>query len=584
MSHQAPHKANGSLSSDIRQGKGGNSILILKKSLKYRLLFFVRQLPLRSSFAIVTMVALIGSTLFLNNKVAADEVYLYPSTCLGGWKDAFKATSKPPLEKDAEAVEYTSQNSAILLPNDQADIFCGDFEGGIPEGTEPASVLLNVYLGAHEEETESILVASGTVDILQVLDSTSTESILTNSTSSLDDVASSTDTSTVSTSTGALDSNSETSPALDSNVEVPGQQIEEKQDTKVPEEKKAEPVPTQETPSTSSEQPQSSTFNKTLLDTFVSLVGVNAYAQEESQPPVVQAEVTSTSENEAQPSAVPETPVQVEQQIATVVDVSVEQHVETQSALSTNTEAIAQTQVYATTSEQLLTSSSTADQGLLSSSSTEAQGTSTPEEATSTALASSTPQNEVLEVSYTLDGNEWIVIGTLDSSALSFATFELKASSSLSWKNLKSMQVKVRALQSLDTRPVVYLAGIELKVVHQEAKEKPRQYDIASIENFNEELLSLSVATSTDEDRTMLVLKSSASYGVAVYDDVTNDLLFTTQTGEHEMVYDPNASLPYGKFVFILTRDESWCSQLSKDECLFNDLVIASSTVSIIER
>ncbi len=64
----------------------------------------------------------------------ADIAVFYPKTCLGGWQNVSHAEGEPQIE-DNEVSKFNAENSAFLK-NRVSQLYCGDFEGEIPDGNE----------------------------------------------------------------------------------------------------------------------------------------------------------------------------------------------------------------------------------------------------------------------------------------------------------------------------------------------------------------------------------------------------------------------------------------------------------------
>ena len=74
------------------------------------------------------------------NRVDAQVALLYPSTCLGGWKNVDLATGVPEVFGH-KFVYYSDENSATF-DNQMTELFCGGFKGLLPDKVKPTSVTL----------------------------------------------------------------------------------------------------------------------------------------------------------------------------------------------------------------------------------------------------------------------------------------------------------------------------------------------------------------------------------------------------------------------------------------------------------
>lgn len=74
----------------------------------------------------------------------------YPASCLGGWDHPEHAKGEPDLEQGASPEEFTHNNAAVL-PDNQGQLFCGQFEGVIPQDTRLGTVTLFVRWSAKDQ-------------------------------------------------------------------------------------------------------------------------------------------------------------------------------------------------------------------------------------------------------------------------------------------------------------------------------------------------------------------------------------------------------------------------------------------------
>lgn len=73
--------------------------------------------------------------------VQAEIATFYPNSCLGGWTNSFRAAGKPDV-LDENTNSISNENSALLPENTNAEIYCGDFKGTIPENTAPKKLIV----------------------------------------------------------------------------------------------------------------------------------------------------------------------------------------------------------------------------------------------------------------------------------------------------------------------------------------------------------------------------------------------------------------------------------------------------------
>lgn len=107
--------------------------------------------------------------------VKAEVTNLYPGSCLGGWINTQNAQGKPSLDNGASSDLFNESNSAVLK-NAIAQIFCGSFNGHIPQDNEPKKVFLKFSWNIIEEP--AVLVASSTITIISESFASSTPNII----------------------------------------------------------------------------------------------------------------------------------------------------------------------------------------------------------------------------------------------------------------------------------------------------------------------------------------------------------------------------------------------------------------------
>lgn len=76
------------------------------------------------------------------------------------------------------------------------------------------------------------------------------------------------------------------------------------------------------------------------------------------------------------------------------------------------------------------------------------------------------PENDFLQVSYTLDGTEWQKLGIVNGSNWKEASFNFDDRKIKSLDDLSKIQVSLKPIESIDTQPVVYLDGMSVEVLY----------------------------------------------------------------------------------------------------------------------
>lgn len=102
----------------------------------------------------------------------------YPTSCLGGWQNADKVVGPPDAFTEDES-NFSDENSASVF-NSVAEIFCGGFEGEIPEDALHKKVILNFSWTAEktvDDTDDEILDETVTEEEETEIQDTATENI-----------------------------------------------------------------------------------------------------------------------------------------------------------------------------------------------------------------------------------------------------------------------------------------------------------------------------------------------------------------------------------------------------------------------
>lgn len=94
------------------------------------------QRPIAAGLAVLVAFTL-GYTRFFTQASAA---YFYPDTCLGTWRYADRAEDKP----QASAPGEVQPSASAFFDESAHEIYCGGFEGEVPEGTTVTKMELNM--------------------------------------------------------------------------------------------------------------------------------------------------------------------------------------------------------------------------------------------------------------------------------------------------------------------------------------------------------------------------------------------------------------------------------------------------------
>jgi hypothetical protein len=120
-----------------------------------------RRFPrLRLPLALGLVVLLLVSGLWVSDTLQADTVTLYPTACLGGWKNTERAQGE--LSTNAADVRsYTESSVATLPPDTLAEMFCGGFTAEFPPRSSPKSLTLLVAWNTEVEADPTVPIVTG---------------------------------------------------------------------------------------------------------------------------------------------------------------------------------------------------------------------------------------------------------------------------------------------------------------------------------------------------------------------------------------------------------------------------------------
>ena len=341
----------------------------------------------------------------------ADVAYFYPSTCLGDWQNPELASGGRDTDEGASVDAFTEDNSAILKGS-AGRIYCGSFEGSLPEGAIPTDISVGLAF-TYKEPAIEVLV--------------NTEAI---------------------TETGALDPNVTSTSTATSFLEVINEKIDDTSEGVTPEvmgesieatEVVEEPVTEviEEVPEVVPEvvpeiipeaTPESETVSWLLWSPAV------AFAQEQelltetetttvTSTPIIEEIVEEPKEEEAVQEDNPEEKLE-------------EKSEEVSTTSEVQGEILGEATTTATTSEEVVVTGEMAP-------------TSEPE------------QNDTAEILYTLDGENWISISTINLTDESGVNFHIP---SVNVADLSHMQISIQAIGGNKQIPNIYLDSMWLEV------------------------------------------------------------------------------------------------------------------------
>lgn len=375
---------------------------------------------------VVLLVLAISS---LSSPTKADVVNFYPTSCLGGWENPENATGAPSLEKDDSIESFNDENSARMRGT--SDIFCGGFEGEIPPEVIANSFSLSFRISVDDgsvehskteilvvPETEDVRVGTDNVEIIEIENSNDgTESTDYLGSEGVDSGVDSTDTV----------QSEEVSPVA---PEVMEQVIE----VEVPVEESPEPA--------SSPEPESSPAEPNGESAFLRFFTNIVHAEGED---IAGVDI-------------------VEEQTIEVVD-----------------EPVVTEQISGPQSENLDQSDTSSSEVINIDRSSSENGEANLDDASSEDtenIAEVMPNDAILKIVYTLDGEKWISLGYISMSSWKDLNFSLPLKE---WSDVNSFQIKLEQISSFDEKPVVFLDSVILSAEYNGLGEDPiRQPDFGT--------------------------------------------------------------------------------------------------------
>lgn len=417
--------------------------------------FLRRHIVRFSIFAAVIAVMVAGTSFYTK----AEYAKFYPSACLGGWENTKNAEGEPEVPRKGDPSLFNSENSAVL-DSAASQIFCGSFIGDMPKDAEMKTLLLKLSWTARDKEEESVAIASSallTKEEAELIESAGEESAATTTiTVSLgEEVASSTQEILDAPEGAVIELNLSETPA-----EIPAEKEKGTEESSKKEEEKKAGGNAQETPSTEPSVPEQSPASKSSSSES------SPEPAPESVPPSPEPQALteqSPAPESAAPAPAPELPPPPPPAPAP------------ESAPVSFFDRLFRGQFSVAFAETLSgdTTTTTADSlsrlNLDSESATAtAETVATAGESEAVAAQENTPASpELLEVLYTLDGQEWYSLGEVSKSEWT-GTFEIPISE---WEDISRLQVSIQSLSSIDELPKIYLDGMWLEADYGRYKE-----------------------------------------------------------------------------------------------------------------
>ncbi len=190
-------------------------------------------------------------------------------------------------------------------------------------------------------------------------------------------------------------------------------------------------------------------------------------------------------------------------------------------------------------------------------------------------------QDAVLEVFYTLDTITWNSLGKVAGEKIQITQFEFPSDAIADWEDLKSLQIKVARVTSIDESPTLLIDGMTLEVTYDEINPDALSQRQLIISSIGKSLGPISMSKSTDSGNYFI---SGPPSGLALYNALTEELIYTTAIDQNSVEIDPALINTPGSYVFISTRHVNWCSQLTLSQCKSDSSYLgeASFTVGVL--
>ena len=232
------------------------------------------------------------------------------------------------------------------------------------------------------------------------------------------------------------------------------------------------------------------------------------------------------------------------------------------------------------------------------SSSSASSSTLTESESSSSASYTDTttniPESGFIEVDYTLDGSTWNILGLVDQAHFYTTTFEIplaatsSASTSLTWRDMSNIQIRVKSISSIDAIPPVYLDGMSLQITY--GDNDPNFKTTSGLYIGATEVSSstaagndMSLYVRNDETEQELVIASPQAPigGLAIYSASSSDQLLTTYVSDVQYSLSPEY-FGIGTYDIIITSDPNNCSNESYVECLNSSSSRGSGSFEVV--
>ncbi len=586
------HTKNSKIGQDIRRERGNPVVILRDESLS---LFDRIQ---KSIFSRVTVATLLVISVILYTGKApflkAETTVFYPKACLGGFDGVSLAEGEPETKIDSDASSFDIKNSAYLSKDRSAELYCGNFDGEVLDHTTPKNVVLTLFL--HSKENTQTLIKNEINEtgatFLEVLDAKGTpileETGATSSTEESTQIApESTLNSKAVTPDNATDVKADVSNKREENKTTAPESVETKANSTNGMSETIESNNTEEKPQ--------SVLQK--ITPFALHFIKKAYAEERGEgeePAVSTSPSISNEERKTEPAGETSVLTGIQKMEAT----SQEMSPDSGESLAPKSETVPQEaanpspeikKVDSVAEKEMANEDLSAPIGIKSF----LEGSFFDQESSSILSSiknvisqenisnntSTSTENALYEVAYSLGGEEWKILATLGKD--NTKTMSITLSDFSSWSEISKLQVRIKSLDTVDEKHDFYVDGMVVVIQYEKDIVTDREYTLSYIENTGKKLTVSSKGENGKASHIVMIASEEA--GLAVYNLDTRALVMTTQVQSvNESFFDPNASIPeYGSYALVLNNDAGWCGVSSLKECLEGESFLGLSFLTI---
>ncbi|MDB5254175.1 MAG: hypothetical protein JWL80_241 [Parcubacteria group bacterium] len=173
----------------------------------------------------------------------------------------------------------------------------------------------------------------------------------------------------------------------------------------------------------------------------------------------------------------------------------------------------------------------------------------------------------LFEILYTLDGTQWINLGTVDEEHLRYSIFEIPIDSHGKWQDISTIQINIKSVSSLDSNPPIYLDGMALEITYEDNKAAFAPASGLYVSKAHASSPDLTFEIRDHDEVEELVVSSQDTFGgLVVYSAATEELKLNTNVDATSYILQPEYFGP-GDYVIVRTPDPNTCSTKSLLAC-----------------